>query len=89
MKMRCGSRDSKKAQTMTEYIVIVCLLAVGSIFAVQQLSNVVRAQIGQAAHEIAGSNSYSGVKAEDQAKQIDRNIKKSMDDFWKNGSSSK
>lgn len=71
-----------KAQTMTEYLILVCLLAAGSVVVVKKFGDVVRAQISSAAYEIAGE-AQSGDSAERVVKDIDKKTRRSMDDFWK------
>lgn len=81
MKLIALQPIQKRAQTITEYILIVCLLAAGSILVVKQLGDVVRAQMSAAAQRIAGQAATT--RAEQEVQNIERHVKKSLDDFWK------
>lgn len=78
-------RRSQSAQTITEYILLVCLLAAGSIVVVTKLGNVIRAQLSAAAETISGT--AASAKAKDQVKDINKHVSRGLDDFWKKNSS--
>jgi len=67
---------------MTEYLILVCLIAVGSVLIIKQFSDVVRVQISAAAYEIAGQ-AHEGDSAKGVVGGIHRKVRRSLDDFWK------
>ena len=82
-------KKNSKAQTMTEYLILVCLLGAGSVFVVQTFGNIVRTQISKAGREIAGSPGSDIDKASDEANKLDnRAVKKTLDDFANDKSNS-
>lgn len=83
---RYKSQRKLKAQTMTEYILLICLLAVGSIVVVGKLGNVIRAQLAASASKIAGVAPQE--RADQVMGDVNRHIRRGMDDFWKENQSS-
>lgn len=63
-------RNRQKGQAMTEYIVIVALVAIGAIAVYQLFGQVVRAQTAAMARELAGENGANeSKKAQSAAKK--------------------
>jgi len=69
------------AQTMTEYLILLCLLAAGSIVVVTKLGDGIRAQLAAAAQRIAGRTATS--KASEKVENIDQKVDRELNDFWK------
>ena|GEM_PF-4653884 len=82
-KERMAVTKAKRAQTMTEYLILVCLLAAGSVVIVSQFGNLIRGQISSAAYRIAGKSPPQGQKASEIVQNIDDKVRRGMDDFWK------
>lgn len=81
---RCGHqhrRDKQLGQGMTEYIIIVALVAVAAIAVYQSFGRVIRAQTAAIANELAGEKSSSALSAarsaaKDAGKQVkDKSLK--------------
>lgn len=69
-------RNRQKGQAMTEYIVIVALVAIGAIAVYQLFGQVVRAQTAAMARELAGENGASeSKKAQGAAKKASSQAK--------------
>jgi Flp pilus assembly pilin Flp len=79
--MNLKMKRATRAQTMTEYLILVCLLAAGSIVVVTQLGDGIRAQLGAAAQRIAGQTATT--KAKEQVEGIDEKVDRDLGDFWK------
>jgi len=73
---------SKRAQSLTEYLILVCLIAAGSVALVTQFGNVIRAQMSSAAYELAGQAQQGGT-AKNSVQGIEKKTKRGLDDFWK------
>lgn len=73
---------SKKSsgQTLTEYLLLICLITVGSIPIIGILSNVLRDQMNSAAHRLADrtADSQSGEILRPAREKVRRNLA----DFW-------
>lgn len=75
-------RKSRRAgQGLTEYLLLVCLLVVGSIVVVTQLGDSIRAQLAIAAQRIAGKTST--IRANEKVEGIEKKTDRKLDDFWK------
>ncbi|PIR23330.1 MAG: hypothetical protein COV44_03355 [Deltaproteobacteria bacterium CG11_big_fil_rev_8_21_14_0_20_45_16] len=72
----------RRAQSLTEYLILVCLIAAGSVALVTQFGNVIRAQMSSAAYELAGQ-AQEGGSAKDTVQGIEKKTKRGLDDFWK------
>jgi hypothetical protein len=70
-----------RAQTMTEYLILVCLLAAGSIVVVTQLGDGIRAQLAAAAQRIAGTKATT--RADQEVQNIQDKVDRDLKDFWK------
>lgn len=66
---------------MTEYLILLCLIAAGSVVVVTKLGNGIRAQLTAAAQRIAGGTATS--KAKEKVENIDQKVDRELDDFWK------
>lgn len=76
-----ASRKHQRGQGMTEYIIIVALIAIASITVVSMFGGTVRNQIGGMAQELSGQSASDSIQsakdAADTAKgdaQIERNL---------------
>lgn len=56
-------------QGMTEYIIVVALVAVAAIAVYQYFGHVVRAQVAAMAHELSGEDGSASLRAGRQAAQ--------------------
>jgi hypothetical protein len=66
---------------MTEYLILVCLLAAGSIVVVTQLGDGIRAQLAAAAQRIAGTKATT--RADQEVQNIQDKVDRDLKDFWK------
>ena len=74
--MRKIRRQKERGQGMTEYIIIVALVAIGAIAIVTLFGNNIRALFGASADALAGSASELQTKTADE-----KDLKKSLKDF--------
>ena len=79
---RYSKKLRKLGQTMTEYIIIVALIAIASIAVVTIFSNQIRALFGGAAEQLAGNE---GVSAETPGDGAASNYEGDIAD-WSGGS---
>jgi len=77
MKKSLSSRRRQRGQGMTEYIIIVALIAIGTIVFVTVFGNNIRALFGTAANAIAGNQ---GTTLQGQTLEED-SAKKTLKDF--------
>lgn len=75
------SKSKTRGQTLTEYLLLVCLLAVGSLPIITILSNVLRDRVEVAAKRIGGQTRQS--EADSILKSSDKKVRRGMHDFWK------
>lgn len=70
-------RNSKKGQTLVEYIIIVVIIAIAAIAVAGVFSDRIRALFGGATVELGGDqsavDSATGTASEDYLQQIDKN----------------
>ena len=78
-----SKKQSQRGQGMTEYIIIVALIAVAAIAVYQFFGQVVRSQTAAIAHEVAGTDGANSTKvAGDAAGLADQQrTKKGLKDF--------
>lgn len=79
--MRRKPSLNQRGQTMTEYIILVAILAVGSIIAITALGGSVQEQVRASANRIAGQAGDSNAK--EQANRAKGHSGKGMADFWR------
>lgn len=72
--MRYGSKRSKRGQSITEYIILVALLAIGGIGIVMTYGDRIREMFARAADQLAAEEFIEPTKHEG-------NEKKTMEDF--------
>lgn len=73
---RHAKRHRQKGQGMTEYIIIVALVAVAAIAVYQSFGRVIRSQTAAIANELAGQSSRKAISnAGKAAKEANRQIK--------------
>jgi len=75
---RYGRKLKKLGQTMTEYIIIVALIAVASIAVVTIFSDQIRSLFAGSAKQLAGDDSAT---ANDETDGVDDEVNKSMADW--------
>lgn len=69
-------------QGMTEYIIIVAVVALGSIAVYTAFGDVLRGQVAEAASTLAGENSGEGkAKAQQAAGRAVQNVEKTMQNY--------
>jgi len=75
----CHRRRRQRGQSMTEYIIIVALVAIGAIFVVTVFGDNIRALFGSSANALAGTST----SAEDLgARQVDQGaVKRDLKTF--------
>ncbi len=66
LKLRLRKQRTQTGQGMTEYIIIVALIAVAAIAVTQLFGTTVRGQMGAIASEVGGNNAQSDI---DEAKE--------------------
>lgn len=70
------SRGRQRGQGMTEYIIIVALVAVAAIAVYQSFGRVIRSQTAAIANELAGQSSSKAISSAGKAaKEANRQIK--------------
>ncbi|TVQ77255.1 MAG: hypothetical protein EA369_09435 [Bradymonadales bacterium] len=79
MKTKVFRISSFRAQTMTEYLLLVCLLAVALIPVTTILSKVIQEQVNVSARRIAGMSAESDAKR--VAEQAKGKTKRDLADF--------
>jgi len=57
--IRCNNQNKQKGQGMTEYIIIVALIAIAGIAIMQTFGQTIRAQFGKITSSLQGKD-YSG-----------------------------
>ncbi len=73
-------RSKSRGQGMTEYIIIVALIAIAAIGVYSAFGNVVKGQVGAMAAELGGkSGAQASGKAKDQATQANTRGSKEAD----------
>lgn len=77
----------QRGQGMTEYIIIVALIAIAAIAVYQMFGNTVRSQTAAIANELAG-NDGTGAKSDAQAAATaaatEANVKRNLDTYTGN-----
>ena len=76
MSKRMRSRRRQRGQGMTEYIIIVAMIAIGAIAVVTVFGDNIRALFGTSANALAGQNDQLETGTVDN-----RETKKGLDDF--------
>ncbi len=71
----------RRGQTLTEYLLLLCLLVVGSIPIVGILSNVLRDQLKVAAERLGGKAADS--RSNNYLQPASGKVVKDLHDFWK------
>lgn len=67
-----GYRVLQRGQGMTEYIIIVALIAIAAIAAFTFFGSTIRYQLGGIAHELSGQSAAADItKANDNATSVD------------------
>ena len=75
--------NKRKAQTMTEYIILVCLVGAGCVLFAKEFGGVLRAQITSAASEIGGvASDGEKAKINTSVQRMRGKIKRGMNDFY-------
>ena len=85
--LQTGAKTSQRGQGMTEYIVIVALIAIATIAVVSLFGQTVRNQVAGMAMELSGKSGADQLKAaEDSAKAAttSANVKKGLDSYNSN-----
>ena len=72
-------RAPQRGQTMLEYLLLIALIAVGSIGIITVLGDTLRVRIQNAANELVGEREMRDAKEITQGS--DRHIRKSMENF--------
>lgn len=82
-KMRQPSVHRQRGQGMTEYIIIVALIAVAAIAAFQYFGQTIRAQTSGIANEVSGQSATTAITAaKASAKKADgEQVKKGLDNY--------
>ncbi len=75
---RAGLRLRKIGQTMTEYIIIVALIAVASIAVVTIFSNQIRSLFAGSAKQLAGDDTAS---PDDKTQGVDDKVERKLTDW--------
>lgn len=73
--------SKRKAQSLTEYLLLICLLTVASIPIVSILANVLRDRIEVSAQRIGGKAAEP--RAEGYLKNASQKVHRGLDNFWK------
>lgn len=86
-----NSRSSQRGQGMTEYVIVVALVAVAAIAVYQLFGQVVRSQTAAMAKELAGeSGAEQSRRAQSAGKKADAQTKaKSLKSFTGNAGAAK
>jgi len=71
-------RLKKRLATMVEYVILVALVAIGTIAVANIFGDQIRSIIGASAKQLAGDDSAT---PDDQTGNVDSEIKKSLKDF--------
>lgn len=74
-------KRSTKAQTITEYMLLLCLLGVGLIPIVSTVSKVLQDQLEVSAHRIAGNAKRP--RSAEHLNSSEEKVDRGLDDFWK------
>ena len=85
--MRKSTKRLHRGQGMTEYIIIVALIAIAAITVYQYFGNTVRNQTAAIANELAGGNGTSAKAAAQTAAQTaatEANTKRNLDTYTGN-----
>lgn len=81
----CGPRKgSQRGQGMTEYIIIVALIAIAAITVVAFFGDTVRNQMAGMASELSGTSASENITAAQQAAseaRVDAQYEKGMNDY--------
>jgi Flp pilus assembly pilin Flp len=72
-------------QGMTEYIIIVAVVALGSIAVYTAFGDVLRGQVAEAASTLAGEKGEGKEKAKQAAQNANANINKTMQNYSDTG----
>ncbi|MGA0162704.1 MAG: hypothetical protein ACO3LE_00440 [Bdellovibrionota bacterium] len=75
------NRKKRVGQTLTEYLLLLCLIVVASIPIVGILSNVLRDQLKVASERLGGETAESNSK--NYLKPASGKVVRGLDDFWK------
>lgn len=67
LKLRLRKQHTQTGQGMTEYIIIVALIAVAAIAVTQLFGTTVRGQMGAIASEVGGNNAQTDIDAAKEA----------------------
>jgi pilus assembly protein Flp/PilA len=79
MSFRKSARRKERGQGMTEYIIIVALVAIGAIFVVTVFGNNIRALFGSSANALSGESTNPSDLGAD--KVTEEQVKRDLKDF--------
>ena len=79
--MELKQRTKQLGQGMTEYIIIVALIAIAAITVYNLFGDTVRGQVGDMAAELGGGDSTNAAQATGAAAQAESGADYGLDDF--------
>lgn len=82
--MNTKLRLKQLGQGMTEYIIIVALIAIAAIAVYNLFGDTVRNQVGDMAAELGGNDSANSAKAKGTAAQTEAGTNYTLGDFTQN-----
>lgn len=75
------ARNRQRGQGMVEYIIIVALIALGSIAVYAAFGDVMRAQVSNASSVLSGQSKQSMDKMKSAAEDAGKNVNKTLDNY--------
>jgi Flp pilus assembly pilin Flp len=79
--MKTQQKLKQRGQGMTEYIIIVALIAIAAITVYNLFGDTVRGQVGNMAQELGGSDSTNATAAKGDEAAAEQDADYGLDDF--------